>query len=85
MLELGAVALLLVGLVVALAAASTFLLFKVLFWLVLLPVRLVLALLTIPALLVKWTFALVGFVVATPLLGLALLAGLVVLTIGMLG
>ncbi len=81
MLEFGAVALLLVGVAVAVGAC---LVVKALLWVVLLPVRLLVAIVTVPFLILKVTFGIVAFLLVTPLLGLAVLAGLFAIALGLL-
>lgn len=76
MLELAALGLLVVAVAVALTAGLFML--KVVLWLVLLPVRLVLAVLMIPLVLLKLGLAALFFLVVAPLAGLAVVAGLVV-------
>ena len=79
MLELTALALLGVVLVVVVMASVVVL--KALLWLVLLPVRLVFALLMIPLMALKFLVAGVFSLVGAPMLGVLLVAGLVALAV----
>lgn len=79
MLELTALALLGVVLVIGLMASVVVL--KALLWLVLLPVRLVFALLMIPLMVLKFLVAGVFSLVGAPMLGVLLVAGLVALAV----
>lgn len=78
MLELAALGLLAVGIVVALATGVFVL--KTVVWLLLLPVRLIIGLVTIPLFLLKLVLGAL-FCLVTPFVGLVLLVGLLALAV----